>query len=179
MHKIRHIVHKNNQARSQSAPLEEANNDDDDEFLSSYNYYIFYHSKNPKDPHLPKPTYVPKQDLGDIKESKAKDEEDQPKSSNDRQMETINQMMNNLNLDKPIVDINKLLNDEFQSDNNINNMNNKSNNNLSGNINNLGNNMITNDNSGNNLLPNKLDIFGDDNNNFNLYNFVNNDNISF
>lgn len=179
LHKIRHIVHKNNQARSQSAPLEEANNDDDDEFLSSYNYYIFYHTKNPKDPHLPKPTYVPKPDLGDIKESKAKDEEDQPKSSNDRQLETINQMMNNLNLDKPIVDINKLLNDEFQNESNTNNnINNKSNNNLSGNSNNLGNNMINSDNSGNNLLPNKLDILGDDSNNFNLYNFVNNDNIN-
>ena len=130
LHKIRTIVHKNKTIRSQSAPLEEANNDDDDEFLSSYNYYLFYNSKNPRDPHLPKPLYVPKPDLGDIKESKAKDEEDQPKSSNDRQLETINQMMNNLNLDKPIVDINKLLNEEFQNDNlNVNNTNNKLSNN--------------------------------------------------
>ena len=106
--------------RSQSAPLEEANNDDDAEFLSSYNYYIYYHSKKGKgiDPHLPKPTYVPKPDLGDIKESKAKDEEDQPKFNNDRQLETINQMMNNLNLDKAI-DFNKLLNDDFQNDINL------------------------------------------------------------
>ena len=65
---------------------------------------------------LPKPTYVPNHDVGDINESKAKDEEDLPKSSTDKQLETINQMMNNLNLDKPM-DINKLLNDEFQCDN--------------------------------------------------------------
>ena len=182
LHKIRHIVNKNKQVRSQSAPLEEADNDDDDEFLSSYNYYVFYHNKNPKDPHLPKPTYVPNHDLGDIKESKAKDEEDLPKSSTDKQLETINQMMNNLNLDKPM-DINKLLNDEFQSDN-TNTNNGKLNNNLSGNNNtNMGlnyGNMLNNDNTNNllpkNLLPNQLNIFGDDN--FNLYNFVNNENIN-
>ena len=56
-HKIRHIIHKNKQDRSQSAPLEEANNDDDAEFLSSYNYYLFYTNKNPRDPHLPKPLF--------------------------------------------------------------------------------------------------------------------------
>ena len=55
LHRIHHIIHKNNQVRSQSAPLEEANNDDDTEFLSSYNYYIYYHIKIPRDPHLPKP----------------------------------------------------------------------------------------------------------------------------
>ena len=175
LHKIRHIVHKNKRARSQSAPLEEANNDDDAEFLSSYNYYIFYHSKNPRDPHLPKPTYVPNPDLGDIKESKAKDEEDQPKINNDKHLDTITQMMNNLNLDKPM-DFNKLLNDEFQNDNtNINN--NKLNSNLNiNNNNNIGNNLNNMQNNDNmNLLQNKLDIFGDDN--FNMYNFVNNDNI--
>ena len=119
LHKILQIIHKNKEVRSQSAPLEEANNDDDAEFLSSYNYYIYYHSKKAIDLHLPKPTYVPKADLGDIKESKAKDEEDQPKFNNDRQLETINQMMNNLNLDKAI-DFNKLLNDDFQNDMNTN-----------------------------------------------------------
>ena len=178
LHRIHHIIHKNNQVRSQSAPLEEANNDDDTEFLSSYNYYLYYHSKVPRDPHLPKPKYVPKPDLGDIKESKAKDEEDQPKSSNDKQLETINQMMNNLNLDKPIVDINKLLNDEFQIDNV--NTNSNSNNKLNNNENNINNNNGQNNNNnisnekGNNLLPNNLDLIRDDN--FNLYNFVNNNN---
>ena len=171
LHRIHHLVHRNKEARSQSAPLEEANNDDDTEFLSSYNYYIYYHSKAPRDPHLPKPKYVPKPDLGDIKESKAKDEEDQPKSNNDKQLENINQMMNNLNLDKPIVDINKLLNDEFQFDNINNNSSNKPNNNE--NNTNIGQNYnnINND-KGNNFLPNKLDLIGDDN--INLYNFVNN-----
>ena len=196
-HKIRHIIHKNKQDRSQSAPLEEVNNDDDAEFLSSYNYYLFYMNKNPRDPHLPKPTYVPKPDLGDIKESKPKDEEDQPKINNDKQMETLNQMMNNLNLDKSInMNFSKLLNDDFQSDtinnklginnnnvnefnnnNNIYNSNNKSkllnlnlNSNNNNNINSLSDNL-------NNKLPQNIqaDLFGDDN--FILNNFVNNDNI--
>ena len=131
LHKIRHIVHKNKEARSQSAPLEENNNEDDSEFLSSYNYYIFYHNKNPRDPHLPKPTYFPKPDLGDIKESKAKDEEDQPKANainDNKQLETIKEMMNNLNLDKN-TDINKILNDDLFMENNpkTNSSNNNSN----------------------------------------------------
>ena len=191
-HKIRHIIHKNKQDRSQSAPLEEANNDDDAEFLSSYNYYLFYTNKNPRDPHLPKPTYVPKPDLGDIKESKAKDEEDQPKINNDKQIEKLNQMMNNLNLDKSInMSFSKLLNDDFSNDNintklgiNNNNMNEfNNNNNYNSNNNkskllnlNLNNNNNLNDNLNNKLPQNiRADLFGDDN--FILNNFVNNDNI--
>ena len=174
LHKIRQIIHKNKEVRSQSAPLEEANNDDDAEFLSSYNYYIYYHSKKDIDPHLPKPTYVPKPDLGDIKESKAKDEEDQPKFNNDRQLETINQMMNNLNLDKAI-DFNKLLNDDFQNDINSNSKFGINNNELN---NNSGFSKLLNNDKNMNNLPqkNKSSLLGDDN--FILNNFVNNDNIN-
>ena len=192
-HKIRHIIHKNKADRSQSAPLEEANNDEDAEFLSSYNYYLFYTNKNPRDPHLPKPTYVPKPDLGDIKESKAKDEEDQPKINNDKQMETLNQMMNNLNLDKTLnMNFNKLLNDDFpdsinnnskfginnnNSNNNFNEFNNAFNSNNKSKLLNLNlNNNNNMDNINNNLPQNiRSDLFGDDN--FILNNFVNNDNI--
>ena len=74
LRKIHDLIYRNNGLRSQSAPLEQDNNDNNTDFLNSYNYYLFYHSKNPRDPHLPKPTYVPKPDLGDIKESKAKDD---------------------------------------------------------------------------------------------------------
>ena len=52
-HKIKHIIHKNNEPRSKSAPLEEFDNEDDSDFLSSYNYYIYYNSMVPRDPHLP------------------------------------------------------------------------------------------------------------------------------
>ena len=135
LHKIKHIIHKNTETRSKSAPLEEFENEDDSDFLSSYNYYIYYNSLVPRDPHLPKPTYVPKPDLGDIKESKAKDEEDQPELLNDnsnKHLETIANMMNNLNIEgnSNMNDINKLINDmptsnfEFQHQlGNINNNN--------------------------------------------------------
>ena len=175
LHKIRQIIHKNKEVRSQSAPLEEGNNDDDAEFLNSYNYYIYYHSKNPIDPHLPKPTYVPKPDLGDIKESKARDEEDQPKFNNDRQLETINQMMNNLNLDKAI-DFNKLLNDDFQNDINTNSKFGMNNNELNNNNREFSK-LLNNEKMMNNLpQKNKSSLLGDDN--FNLNNFVNNDNVN-
>ena len=124
-HKIKHIVHKNNEPRSKSAPLEEFENEDDSDFLSSYNYYIYYNSLVPRDPHLPKPTYIPKPDLGDIKETKAKDEEDQPElnETSNKQLETISNMMNNLNIEGNgnMNDIHKLINDipntniEFQN----------------------------------------------------------------
>ena len=132
LHKIKHIIHKNSEARSKSAPLEEFDNEDESDFLSSYNYYIYYNSIEPRDPHLPKPTYVPQPDLGDIKETKAKDEEDQPDLlyENNKQLETIQNMMNNLNLEgNNLNDLNKLMNDipnsniEFQQQ--LGNMNNR------------------------------------------------------
>ena len=178
LRKIHDLMYRNNGLRSQSAPLEQDNNDNNTDFLNSYNYYLFYHSKNPRDPHLPKPTYVPKPDLADIKESKDKDEEEQSKLSNDKQLETINQMMNNLNFDKSI-DINKLLNDEFQNENTNNNSNNKfgmSNNSNNSNVVNYNGNKLNNENANNMPLNLNSEVFG--NANFNLYNFVNNDNIS-
>ena len=184
LHKIKHIIHKNSEARSKSAPLEEFENEDDSDFLSSYNYYIYYNSIEPRDPHLPKPTYVPKPDLGDIKETKAKDEEDQPELLNDshKQLETIQNMMNNLNLEgnSNMSDINKLINDiptsnfEFQHQlGNINNNNgairgdNPNNNAFNDflNINNLSN------NNEKNNIQSKLDMIGNDN--VNLNNFIN------
>ena len=115
-HKIKHIIHRNAEPRSKSAPLVEFEKEDDTDFLSSYNYYIYYNSIVPRDPHLPKPTYVPKQDLDDIKETKAKDEEDQPDlatETSNKQLETISTMMNNLNIEGngSMNDINKLINE--------------------------------------------------------------------
>ena len=187
LHKIKHIVHKNNEARSKSAPLEEIENEDDSDFLSSYNYYIYYNSIEPRDPHLPKPTYVPKPDLGDIKETKAKDEEDQPDilNENHKQLETIQNMMNNLNLEgnSNMNDINKLINDiptsNFEIQHPLGNVNNNSgavhgdnlNNNTYNDFFNINN--LSNSNENNNIQS-KLDMIGNDN--INLNNFINDNN---
>ena len=192
-HKIKHIIHKNSEARSKSAPLEEFESEDDSDFLSSYNYYIYYNSQVPRDSHLPKPTYV----LGDIKETKAKDEEDQPEIQNEvinKPIETIQNMMNNLNLEYcNSNDKNKLLNDipntnmDFQNqlgntgNNNINNNNAfNQNENINNNNNAFGdffkiNQNLGNSNGNNNNIKNPLDMIDD---NFNLNNFINENNMN-
>jgi hypothetical protein len=38
------------------------------DYISSYNYYIYYNSIKPRDPRLPKPLYKPSPDLEFIKE---------------------------------------------------------------------------------------------------------------
>ena len=69
---------KNNISRSKSAPAEDFSNvpEDSEDYISSYNYFIYYNSIKPPDPRLPKPTYKPKPNLDYIKETKTKEEED-------------------------------------------------------------------------------------------------------
>ena len=45
-------------SRSKSAPVDQFTNkaEENDDYISSYNYYIYYKSIQPKNPHLPKPT---------------------------------------------------------------------------------------------------------------------------
>ena len=188
-HKIKHITHKNTEPRSKSAPLEENENEDDPDFLGSYNYYIYYNSIVPRDPHLPKPTYIPNQDLCDIKETKAKDEEDQPElnDTNNKHLETIANMMNNLNIEgnSNMNDINKLINEipntniEFQ--NQLGNSSNTNNALMQGDSHNLfadffNNSNIENNNNENNSNENNNKNKNDMNevDNINLHNFQNN-----
>ena len=44
------------------------NEGDNSEYISSYNYYIYYNSLKPKDPRLPKPLYKPMPDIETMKE---------------------------------------------------------------------------------------------------------------
>ncbi len=37
--------------------------DESDDYISSYNYFVFYNSLKPVDPRLPKPTYKPEPNL--------------------------------------------------------------------------------------------------------------------
>jgi hypothetical protein len=107
-HRPKHIFrknHKNDPLRSKSAPAEEfSNTDETEDYLSSYNYFIYYNSIKPNDPRLPKPTYKPKPNLDFIKESRDKEEEDeeQQEAGNDNinSIENITKEMNQLNLDQ-------------------------------------------------------------------------------
>ena len=203
-HKITHIIHKNIEARSKSAPLEENENEDYSDFLNSYNYYTYYNSIVPRDPHLPKPTYVPNQDLCDIKETKDKEEEDQPELLNDvnnKHLETIANMMNNLNIEgnSNMNDINKLINDIPNTNIDFHNqLGNSSNNNglIQGeplytnnlfadffNNSNIENNNNENNNNENNNNENNINTNNNNENNnqnkvdnINLHNFINNNN---
>ena len=106
----KHIFRKNirnDPLRSKSAPAEEfADAEETDDYLSSYNYFIYYNSIKPADPRLPKPTYKPKPNLDFIKESKDKEEEDedQQESGNDNayanSIESLEKKMNQMNLDQ-------------------------------------------------------------------------------
>ena len=98
---------KNDPLRSKSAPAEEFSNiDETEDYLSSYNYFIYYNSIKPNDPRLPKPTYKPKPNLDFIKESKDKEEEDeeQQETGNDNininTIENLTKEMNQLNFDQ-------------------------------------------------------------------------------
>jgi len=110
LHRPKHIFRKNQKndpLRSKSAPAEElSNTDETDDYLSSYNYFIYYNSIKPNDPRLPKPTYKPKPNLDFIKESRDKEEEDeeQQETGNDNininPLENLTKEMNQLNLDQ-------------------------------------------------------------------------------
>ena len=39
-----------------------------EDYISTYNYFIYYNSIKPRDPRLPKPTYTPMPDIDFIKE---------------------------------------------------------------------------------------------------------------
>ena len=110
-HRPKHIFRKNQKddlLRSKSAPAEEFTNETDDteDYISSYNYFIYYNSIKPADPRLPKPTYRPKPNLDYIKEIKDKEEEDedQHEIGNDNinidSLENITKEFKQLNLDQ-------------------------------------------------------------------------------
>ena len=118
-HRPKHIFRKNlknDLSRSKSAPVEElAETDDTEDYISSYNYFIYYNSIKPADPRLPKPTYKPKPNLDFIKESKDKEEEE-----DDETPVTGNETLN-IN---PLENLTKELN-QLSLEHNSNNQNNE------------------------------------------------------
>ena len=88
---------KNDRLGSKTAPAVQDLEEDSTDYIGTYNYYMYYNSLKPKDPRLPKPTYQPKPDLGFIKESRVKDEEDHDQEKAP-ELESLNFMMNNLSL---------------------------------------------------------------------------------
>ena len=97
---------KNDPSRSKSAPADQFTNEaeENDDYISSYNYYIYYNSIKPKNPHLPKPTYKPKPNLDFIKE-KEEEEEKTPERNeniNINPIENIAKEINQLNLEPNI-----------------------------------------------------------------------------
>ena len=106
----KHIFRKNlrnDPMRSKSAPAEEfADAEETDDYISSYNYFIYYNSIKPVDPRLPKPTYKPKPNLDFIKESRDKEEEDEDQQEpgndnmNANSIENLTKEINQLNLDQ-------------------------------------------------------------------------------
>ena len=96
---------KNDPSRSKSAPAEDfTDTDESDDYLSSYNYFIYYNSIKPVDPRLPKPTYKPKPNLDYIRESKDKEEEDEYQQETNQKMninpiENLTKELNQINLD--------------------------------------------------------------------------------
>jgi len=105
-HIPKHIFRKNQKndpSRSKSAPAEEfADTDESDDYLSSYNYFIYYNSIKPVDPRLPKPTYKPKPNLEFIKESEVKEDEDdylQETGNHLNQIDSLTKEINQINLD--------------------------------------------------------------------------------
>jgi hypothetical protein len=119
LHRPKHIKKKHllDLERSKSAPIEETNDgEQNDDYLSSYNYYIYYNSIKPRNPHMPKPTYKPNPNLAFIKESQ-KDEEDEDlqesgKENNFNQIDELNEHFNKF-----------VLEDNANDNNNNNNMN--------------------------------------------------------
>ncbi len=130
----KHIFRKNirnDPLRSKSAPAEEyADTDETDDYLSSYNYFIYYNSLKPVDPRVPKPTYKPKPNLDFIKESKEKEEdEDQQEAGNDKMntnsIENLTKEINQLNFEQKSKSPNNnqdLLGTNLFSDNFLNNV---------------------------------------------------------
>ena len=97
---------KNDPLRSKSAPAEDFSNENDDneDYISSYNYFIYYNSIKPVDPRLPKPTFKPKPNLDFIKETKDKEEEDEE----NQEQENDNANINHIN---PLENLTQLTNE--------------------------------------------------------------------
>jgi pumilio RNA-binding family len=114
--KPKHIIKKNplDLERSKSAPIETKEEDtENNDYISSYNYYIYYTSIEPKDPRLPKPTYRPKPNMEFIREGLNKvdeREEDDEELPKEKGIEKLTNDINTLNL-----------NDNNKIDNIINN----------------------------------------------------------
>ena len=94
---------KNDPSRSKSAPADQFTGEaeENEDYISSYNYFIYYNTIKPKNPHLPKPTYKPKPNLDFIKE-KEEEEEKTPERNeniNINPIENIAKELNQLNLD--------------------------------------------------------------------------------
>jgi hypothetical protein len=64
--------------------------DENNEYLSSYNYYIYYYSMKPKDPRLPKPLYKPSPDLDFIKGNSQDKGEDRDSEISDQKSYLLN-----------------------------------------------------------------------------------------
>ena len=133
LHRPKHIMRKNplDLERSKSAPIEEITEGaETNEYLSSYNYYIYYNSIKPKDPRLPKPTYKPKPNLAYIKENQNEEEDDG--KGNNNQNDDLNEEFNKLSLeengnssknDQNFTNENLFNNDNYINKNQIQNLN--------------------------------------------------------
>ena len=106
----KHIIKKNlkkDPSRSRSAPADTFENDlESNNYLSSYNYYLYYTKLESPDPRLPKPTYkksIEKPTLGFIKETKDKEEDDEDllqeqSNVNEKLIGGLTNEINNLNI---------------------------------------------------------------------------------
>jgi len=123
LHRPKHIKKKHllDLERSKSAPIEETSEgEQNDDYLSSYNYYIYYNSIKPRNPHMPKPTYKPNPNLAFIKESqKDEEEEDLQESGKENNFNQIDELNEHFN--KFVLEDNA--NDNNNSNSNNNNMN--------------------------------------------------------
>ena len=131
LHRPKHIK-KNNPLdleRSKSAPIEETSDSGEtNEYLSSYNYYIYYNSIKPKDPRLPKPLYKPQPNLAYIKETQNKEDEEDDEQQEigkdiNNQIEDLNQEFNKFQLKENKNQSNysgQNINENFFNDNYIN-----------------------------------------------------------
>ena len=106
---------RGNRIGSKTAPIETDTDfnfdvDNNEDYISTYNYFIYYNSIKPRDPRLPKPTYKQMPDIEYIKEGiKDKEIKESEEDFNDINIgknihqflgedEKLDKMMNNLNL---------------------------------------------------------------------------------
>lgn len=104
--------------------MENGDEDESKEYISSYNYYLYYNSIRPRDPRLPKPLYKPMPDMDFIKGGthdniREEDEDDLQKDH----VEDASTLMNNLSLTGERKTANSVNNSSFTNFNNLNNYN--------------------------------------------------------